>query len=178
MRTEPILIALGANLPDAAGRSPLETCRWAAAALDALPGIRLVALSRWWLTAPIPPSAQPDYVNGVARLAGRIAPEVLLAALLGLEDEAGRRRSGERYAARPLDLDILAMGDLIREAPDPVLPHARMHLRRFVLAPLIEVAPGWIHPVLGRSVEALLAALPEQELRPLGRSPGDRACES
>lgn len=178
MHTEPILVALGANLPDAAGRSPLETCRWAAAALDALlPGVRLVALSRWWLTAPMPPSAQPDYVNGVARLAGRSAPDTLLAALLRLEEEAGRRRSGERYAARPLDLDLLAMGELVREAPDPVLPHARMHLRRFVLAPLAEVAPGWIHPVLRRPVEALLAALPEQEVRPLGCSPADRACE-
>lgn len=174
-----ILIAIGANLPGPGGRTPLASCRAAAAALGKLPGLRLVALSRWWRSAPVPPSDQPDYVNGVARLDGWMAPEALLAALQALERAAGRRRetdAGEsaaaRYAARPLDLDIIAMGNLVREAEDPLLPHPRAHQRGFVLAPLAEAAPGWVHPVLGRTVEALLAELPEQRLDPIAVADG------
>ncbi len=162
-----MLVAIGANLPGPDGESPLENCRRAAAALDALHGMRLVALSRWWVSAPIPPSGQPDYVNGVARLAGQISPEALLAALQALERQAGRRRPEAPNAARPLDLDIIAMGRLVRAGPDPILPHPRAHLRAFVLAPLAEVAPGWLHPTLGQTAEALLASLPLQRLSPL-----------
>lgn len=168
MRAEDgILVAIGANLPGLDGAPPLETCRRVAAALGALPGLRLAGLSRWWASAPLPPSPQPDYINGVACLAGRITPEALLEALQGLERQAGRRRTGVANAARPLDLDIIALGRLIRPGPDPILPHPRAHLRAFVLAPLAEAAPGWVHPVLGRTAEALLATLPPQPLRPL-----------
>ena len=89
------------------------------------------------------------------------SPPPLLAALQALEARAGRRRSVAN-AARTLDLDIIAMGTLVREAPDPILPHPRAHARRFVLLPLADVAPGWVHPVLGMTVEALIAALPDQ----------------
>ncbi len=122
------------------------------------------AVSGWFLTAPEPPAAQPDFVNGVARLSGTIAPDALLAWLQAVEANAGRSRAAPN-AARPLDLDIIAMGDLVRDRPDPILPHPRAHLRRFVLVPLAEVAPGWVHPVLRRSVEALIAALPPTAIR-------------
>lgn len=169
-----ILIAIGGNLVGPGGTSPLANCRAAATAMDGMRGLRLVALSRWWLSAPIPESGQPDYVNGVARLEGGIAPEVLLEALQAIERAAGRE-PGERNAARPLDLDIIAMGVLRRRQPDPVVPHPRAHLRAFVLAPLAEVAPGWVHPEIGRSVEALLAGLPAQRLQPLEIA-GDSGC--
>lgn len=158
-----ILIALGANLPDSTGRPPLEACRAAARALGGLPGLRLVALSSWWQSAPVPPSGQPDYVNGVARLEGRAEPAALLAALHALEAAAGRRRSVAN-AARPLDLDLIDLDGLVRDAPDPVLPHPRAHLRAFVLRPLAEVAPGWCHPRLGISVETLLEGVADQRL--------------
>jgi 2-amino-4-hydroxy-6-hydroxymethyldihydropteridine diphosphokinase len=156
-----ILVAIGANLPGPDGAPPIEACRAAVAALDALPGLRVRGLSRWYRTAPLPPSGQPDYVNGVAHLTGSIAPDMLLAALQGLEARAGRRRSVAN-AARTLDLDIIAIGGLVRDAPDLILPHKRAHARRFVLMPLADVVPGWVHPVLGVTVEALIDALPDQ----------------
>jgi 2-amino-4-hydroxy-6-hydroxymethyldihydropteridine diphosphokinase len=171
-----ILVSIGANLPGPDGAPPLETCRRAAAALDALPGLRLRGLSRWFVTAPVlpagtsPAAAQPAYVNAVAHLTvehgGAIDPAVLLQRLMALEAAAGRVR-GALNAPRVLDLDIVAMDDLVRRAPDPVLPHPRAHERAFVLVPLAEIAPGWVHPVLGRNVEALIAGLPAQDVRAL-----------
>jgi 2-amino-4-hydroxy-6-hydroxymethyldihydropteridine diphosphokinase len=162
-----ILIALGANLPGRDGSEPLATCQTAAAALNGIDGLTVRTVSRWWLTAPVPPSpGAPWYVNGVARCDGTLSPTGLLAALLTLEDSAGRQRPYPN-APRTLDLDIIAMGDLVRDHPDPILPHPRAHLRRFVLQPLVEVAPGWRHPVLGRSVEELLESLPGEAMQAL-----------
>lgn len=148
------LIALGANLPHEGGTA-LDTCRWAAARLDCIPGLRLRALSRWYRTAPVPRSDQPDYINGVAHLTGSITPEALLAALQGIEQQGGRQR-GALNAARTLDLDIIAMDRLVRDAPDPIVPHPRAHERGFVLRPLADVAPGWVHPRLGLPLSVLL----------------------
>ena len=138
--------------------------------LRLLPGARVVGLSRWFESAPVPPSAQPPYINAVAAMrvdAGpMLDPAMLLAGLMDIETRCGRQRSTPN-AARTLDLDIIGIGDLIRAAPDPVLPHPRAHLRAFVLAPLLDVAPDWVHPVLGRSAAALLAGLPPQQIRPL-----------
>ncbi len=164
------LIGVGANMPGADGRSPLETCRQAVARLDSLPGLRVAAVSRWFLTAPVPPSGQPDYVNAVAALrvetGGAIDPAELLARLLRIEAAFGRQRSVPN-APRTLDLDIIAIGGLVRGAPDPILPHPRAHQRAFVLAPLADVAPDWVHPVLGRTAAELLAGLPAQQIRTL-----------
>ncbi|MBN9561051.1 MAG: 2-amino-4-hydroxy-6-hydroxymethyldihydropteridine diphosphokinase [Alphaproteobacteria bacterium] len=161
-----ILVAIGANLPGRDGADPLTTCQRAVRAMHDIPDVRLSTVSRWYETAPVPPSGQPNYVNGIARLEGAIEPPVLLARLQAIEAEAGRRR-GVPNAARTLDLDIIAMGDLVCAAPDPVLPHPRAHLRLFVLVPLAEVAPGWMHPVLHRPVEALIAGLPPELVRPI-----------
>jgi 2-amino-4-hydroxy-6-hydroxymethyldihydropteridine diphosphokinase len=159
-----ILVALGANLPRQDGTPPLETCRQAAALLDGLPGLRLRALSGWYVTAPVPPMPEsPDYVNGVALLEpvpGAAAPDpaALLSALQGIEESFGRVRPFVN-APRTLDLDLLDLDGQVRPGPDPVLPHPRMAGRGFVLAPLCDVAPGWVHPVLGRTAADLLAAL-------------------
>jgi len=161
-----IFVAIGANLPDPEGRTPLETCRRAAAALDGVLGLRRTGLSRWFATDPVPPSGQPPYINGVARLDGTADPAALLAALQAIEYANGRVR-GAPNAARTLDLDIVAIGSLVRAAPDLVLPHPRMHLRAFVLTPLLDVAPDWVHPLLGQTARALLDALPDQGIHAL-----------
>nr|WP_321985423.1 2-amino-4-hydroxy-6-hydroxymethyldihydropteridine diphosphokinase [uncultured Lichenicoccus sp.] len=162
-----ILVAVGANLPGPGGARPITTCRRAARALAAVPGLRLVAVSTWYGSAAMPPSGQPDYVNGVVRLeragpdaaaAGLLTPEALLAALHRIEAAAGRVRSVAN-AARSLDLDLLAMDGLVRPAPDPVLPHPRLQDRLFVLQPLRDVCPDWIDPRDGRPVDAIIAAL-------------------
>jgi 2-amino-4-hydroxy-6-hydroxymethyldihydropteridine diphosphokinase len=127
----------------------------------------VAAVSRWYATAPMPPSGQPDYVNGMVRLEGEQPdPAALLAWLQAIEAAHGRVR-GVANAARSLDLDIIDIDGLCRDAPDPVLPHPRAHERRFVLAPLADVAPQWRHPRLGVAVAALLAGLPEQGVRVL-----------
>lgn len=168
-----ILVALGANLPGPDGASAPETCRRAAAGLDRLPGLRLRALSRWFATAPVPPApGVPDYVNGVALLApapGAAPPDpaALLAGLQAIEARFGRVRPYPN-APRTLDLDLLDMDGLVRERPDPVLPHPRLHGRAFVLVPLCDIAPAWRHPVLGRSAADLLGEVGTAGVRPLG----------
>ena len=158
-----ILVALGANLGSAWGLSARATCERACGLLGGIGGLRLVAVSRWYGSAPVPASAQPRYVNGVAALSGQIAPAALLGELAAIEAAAGRVRGAEN-AARPLDLDIIDMDGLVRDAPDPILPHPRAHLRGFVLLPLRGVAPGWVHPRSGQGIDALIAALPPQDV--------------
>ena len=163
---ETILVAIGANLPTTDGASPLATCQRAVGKLAAIPGLRLSRVSRWFATRPIPASDQPDFVNGVASLGGTIDPVDLLAALHGIEAAAGRIRAGPD-GARTLDLDLLAMDGLIVAAPALTLPHPRLQDRAFVLRPLLDVLPGWRHPLSGRTVEVLLGDVSTQVIEPL-----------
>ncbi len=168
-----IVIALGANLAGPDGTPPLVTCTRALAAVASLPGLALRAASPWYESAPVPPSGQPPYINGVASFSGIIAPEALLSALQAIEARFGRVR-GLPNAARTLDLDIIDLDGLCRASPDPILPHPRAHERAFVLAPLADIAPDWRHPVLGQSAAALLAGLPGQMIRKLAQADAAR----
>ena len=159
-------VAIGANLEAADGTPALATCMWAADALKSQTGARAACRSRWFSSAPVPPSGQPRFINGVVRLESNLAPAQLLAVLHGMEAARGRVR-GVPDAARTLDLDIIDMDGLVRDAPDPVLPHPRAHLRAFVLLPLRDVGPDWVHPRSGASIASLIAALPKQDIYPL-----------
>jgi len=152
-----ILIALGANLPSPAG-GPQQTLEASLMRLEAS-GVRIVARSGWYRTAPVPVSDQPWFINGAALVQTALEPMALLALLRQLELEFGRQRSA-RNAARTLDLDIIDYDGRIENTPELTLPHPRMQDRSFVLLPLAEIAPGWRHPTLGDSVETLISALP------------------
>ena len=160
------MVAIGANLASAGGRTPLETCQWAAEQLRQLPGLDLRRVSRWFATQPIPASDQPRFVNGAAWLSGAVEPCRLLGMLQAIETEAGRVR-GMPNAARTLDLDLLAMNDLVMTEPRLVLPHPRMQGRAFVLAPLEDIRPDWTHPVLRVNVSTMRAAVSDQDVQAL-----------
>lgn len=183
----PVLIALGANLPGQKD-SPLAQLQDAISLLaDA--GLRDVVVSRFYNTPCFPTGTGPDYANAVMRCSTDLGPQAILKILHGIEACAGRSRDG-RWLARVLDLDLLAVGAQV--LPDPVefgtwadlplleqayrapdtliLPHPRIQDRAFVLVPLMDVAPDWVHPVFGRSVRQMVAALDPvavAEIRPI-----------
>ena len=150
--TSAIYIGLGANLDHPEHGSPLETCTAALAALSAR-GVTVVAVSRWFKSAPVPESDQPWFVNGVAQVETDRDAADLLAVLHEIEADFGRVR-GEPNAARTLDLDLLDFHGQV--ADHPALPHPRMMDRAFVLFPLYAIAPDWTHPVTGhRAVDRI-----------------------
>ena len=154
-----ILIGLGANLPSPRHGAPAETCAAALAALEAS-GVAVRRVSRWYRSAPVPPSAQPWYVNGVAEVETELGPADLLGVLHQVEREFGRLRR-VRNEARVIDLDLLAYDKRV-SGPDevPCLPHPRLAERAFVVLPLAELAPDWRHPVSGLRAAELVRALP------------------
>jgi 2-amino-4-hydroxy-6-hydroxymethyldihydropteridine diphosphokinase len=143
-------VALGSNLGDREAQLLA-----AIAALRALPGVRVEAVSTLYETAPVGPPPQGPYLNAVVRLRTRLDPRALLARLLEIEVAAGRVRGGQRWSARTLDLDLLFYGSLTLDEPGLCVPHPRLHERAFVLEPLCELAPRLVHPLLGRTVEEL-----------------------
>jgi 2-amino-4-hydroxy-6-hydroxymethyldihydropteridine diphosphokinase len=149
---EHVLVAGGANLGDAAG-----TLARAVESLREV--IHIERVSALYRTEPEGLREQPDFHNLVCVGRTSLGPEDVLAALLEIERRAGRVRS-VRNAARTLDLDLLAHGDRVVDRPGLRLPHPRLHERRFVLEPLVEVAPGWVHPQLGQTAAELLRRLP------------------
>ncbi len=163
----PVFLALGSNLGDREGN--LDH------ALRALweRGFREHARSSLWLTEPVGGPPQGSFLNAVVRGETSLSPEELLAACLEIERERGRVRA-ERNGPRTLDIDILFYGDERREGPRLVLPHPRLHQRRFVLAPLAEIAADFRHPVRGRTVNELLHDCADRSEVRVFASPGVR----
>ncbi|HEX8186728.1 MAG TPA: 2-amino-4-hydroxy-6-hydroxymethyldihydropteridine diphosphokinase, partial [Pyrinomonadaceae bacterium] len=150
-------VGMGSNLGDRAGNLLLALRGMAGA------GLSVARLSSVYETEPAGvEEEQPAFLNMVAELAGPLpAPEELLRLLLGIERSLGRRRP-RPLAPRTLDLDLLLYGDESRDTERLTLPHPRLHQRRFVLAPLAELAPDALHPALNQTIARLLAATPER----------------
>ena len=126
-------------------------------------GVELRACSSWYRTAPMGDVPQEPYVNAVASVATLLPPRELLSTLHRIEERFARHRSGEpRWGARTLDLDLLAYGDEVA-SDSMLLPHPGMPERAFVLGPLVEILPDWIHPVSGMRSREMFARLPERD---------------
>ena len=157
-------IALGSNLGD----------RWATLAtavrrLRAEPGVRVVASSAFYETAPVNcPPGSGEFLNAVVAIETDRAPHDLLQLLLRIERQFGRVRS-EPNSPRTLDLDLILSGDAVINTPELLVPHPRMHERAFVLVPLAEIASDAVHPVLKKSVRELLGAVATDDIRALTR---------
>lgn len=148
-------VGLGGNVGD-----PVATLRAALAALDALPGTRLLAASRLYRTPAWGVTGQPDFVNAAASVSTTLAPRALLEALLGIERVHGRDRSTEtRWGPRALDLDLLLYGQARIDEPGLRVPHPYLHERAFVMLPLAEIAPDVaVRGGRARDVAATLSA--------------------
>ncbi len=153
-----IYVALGSNLGDRAAM-----LKAAQTQIAQLPGVKVLRSSTVHhspaLLAPGDATPQPDYLNSVLELTSELPALELLAALKGIERKMGREPAG-RWAPRLIDLDLLLFGEVVLNQPGFVLPHPGMLTRRFVLAPLAELAPHLKHPVVGETISALLAAAP------------------
>lgn len=162
-----VLLGLGANVGD-----PL---RQLAAAVDALRAfVADVEVSSVYRTEPVGYADQPDFHNLVVRGRTGLAPEALLERVLGVEREMGRERTF-RNAPRLIDVDVLAYGGRVMETERLTVPHPGIPTRGFVLHPLAEVAPGWVHPVLGKTARELLESAPGLErVERIGPLPGSR----
>ena len=160
-----IFVALGANQAYGAS-SPLENLRAAIIRLQNT-GISLVRASRPWHTPAWPDPSDPPFTNACIEISTQLAPEVLMATLHEIEEERGRVRT-QRNAPRSLDLDLVDYRGAVIEPQykgQLELPHPRVAERAFVLLPLQEIAPNWHHPGSGRSINDLLCALSDQDIK-------------
>jgi 2-amino-4-hydroxy-6-hydroxymethyldihydropteridine diphosphokinase len=142
-------IGLGSNQAQ-----PQQQLQQALAQIDQLPHTRLLAHSSLYSSAPVGYLDQPDFVNAVAKIATDLAPHDLLNALLDIEHQHGRERTF-RNAPRTLDLDVLLYDDIQLHEHRLTLPHPQMHLRAFVLQPLLEIEPDCTIPNIGAARDAL-----------------------
>ena len=158
--------ALGSNLGDRDVH--LEFALLALADLD---GVESTLCSPVYESDPIGPGEQPPYLNAVLSLETSLSPAALLDAMLAIEERAGRVRGRvrPRWGPRTLDLDLLLFGELQIDEPDLKLPHPGLPERAFVLAPLADLAPDLVHPVLGQSISTLLGRVSCAGIRPWPR---------
>jgi 2-amino-4-hydroxy-6-hydroxymethyldihydropteridine diphosphokinase len=151
-----VYLSLGSNVGDRTAN--LEA---AIARLSSLG--KVVAVSSFYETEPVGFAAQPWFLNCAVKLDTEKTPEQLLAGILDLEQEMGRLRI-HKNGPRTIDIDILLFGDSVIATEGLIIPHPAMHERRFVLEPMVEIAPDVEHPVLKRSVRELRDALPQGQI--------------
>lgn len=156
-------LGLGSNEGDRLG-----ALRAALAALRATPGIAVSAASSAYETAPQGEILdQPDFLNAAVAVDTDLAPEALLAACKAIERDLGREPDSPRHGPRPIDLDVLLLGGIERDAPRPALPHPGIATRRFVIEPLLELEPELTLPD-GTPVSSLIEAVRDQPVTRAG----------
>ncbi|MEM7506254.1 MAG: 2-amino-4-hydroxy-6-hydroxymethyldihydropteridine diphosphokinase [Pseudomonadota bacterium] len=175
------LIALGANLPGL-NADPGTTLNRALSLLATAEEVTSIRCSRWFRSPAFPTGSGPDFVNGAARVEADLTPAEMLAQLHAIEEELGRTRK-TRWEPRTCDLDLIASGAAVLPdmdtlsrwmemdlgkaqtaiPPHLILPHPRMQERAFVLLPLMDVAPDWIHPLTMQNLRDMVAALPSAD---------------
>ncbi len=158
-------VGIGSNLED-----PRRQVLQAFDELEQITGTHCVARSGLYRSAPLGPPNQPDYINAAAALDTRLGAHELLAALQAIEQRHGRRRDGERWGPRTLDLDLLLYADCVSSEPQLTLPHPELHRRAFVLYPLHEIAPDLQVPGHGMLAD-LLHDCPAGDLRRIEATP-------
>lgn len=105
---------------------------------------------------------EQDFINQAVVVKTPLPPHRVLELALEIEKQLGRKRSGNGYSSRTMDIDIIFFGDSVIDEPDLVVPHPRMHLRNFVLVPLCEILPDFVHPVFGKTIRQLLDECPDE----------------
>ena len=162
--TKTAYIGVGSNLGD-----KINNCLEAVVRIDEISGCRVTAQSDFYRTQPVGVKGQDWYVNGVIVLSADIPARDLLKGLLAIEVDMGRERK-RKWDSRIIDLDILLFGEEVISEKGLQVPHPLMHLRRFVLAPMVSLAPDLVHPVLKKSMAELLVDSPtkNQSVVPMG----------
>lgn len=165
LQEEEVILGFGSNMGD-----PLDCCFQALGHLCRHPDIQMRKVSSFYSTEPVGYREQSWFINGVLLAVTSLTVTDLLGLIRDIEHKMGRVRL-ERWGPRIIDLDILFFGDHIVQTPDLTVPHPRLHERRFVLEPLVEIHPRKRHPLLGRTAEELLRELnlrdPHQQLERL-----------
>lgn len=158
-------IGLGSNLGDRAANIN--------SAIEFLGEVgRIVKASSLYATEPVGYAEQPEFLNAVVAVETEMIAADLLKACRSIEDRLGRRRT-IRWGPRTIDIDILLLGEEIVSLPDLMIPHPRMAERRFVLTPLVEIAPEAVHPLLHKTAAELLRGLEDRhDVNMIDRSPG------
>ena len=155
-----ILVGIGSNLCSKKYGKPVDNCK---EAIEVLKKKMIIdSLSPWYQSEPLPVSNQPWYINGVLKVKTSLNPNNLLNTLLKVENSFGRTRE-KKNEPRVIDLDLLTYNDLVIDSKLLVMPHPRMHKRRFVLDPLIDIAPEWVHPIFKIKATELRKKLKDQQ---------------
>ena len=153
-------ISVGSNMGD-----KLTNCQTGINALMDSGAVRLVDQSPVYRTEPVDYLDQDWFVNCAVKIETRLDPPALLKIIQSIENGAGRVRDAVRFGPRVLDLDIILFDDLVRNDSGLIIPHPRMHKRRFVLKPICDIDPDINHPVLQRTMRSLLEDLDDGEQR-------------
>ena len=149
-------IGIGSNLGH-----KVFNCKRSIASIDQVPGCEVTARSALFKTEPEGVTGQQWYANCVVEVQTERTPPELLDSLLAIEQEMGRTRT-KKWESRIIDLDLLLFGEQVIDSADLVVPHPLLHTRRFVLEPLVQLAPELVHPVLNVTIRRLLNELPKE----------------